>query len=115
MTQTTRYLADDGLLAFIVPRQRLAVSVRYLSTHYGRMQCWAFPDPERQVFDQVVLFGYRKTDPVPDALGDCPRKTLFAIRLTHSEYIRRPCNANRTIAQCALCTSLVSENTQTHS
>ena len=49
------------------------------------------------------------------ALGDCPRKTLFAIRLTHSEYIRRPCNANRTIAQCALCTSLVSENTQTHS
>ena len=67
LTQTTRYLADDGLLVFIVPRQRLAVSARYLSTHYGRMQCWAFPDPERQVFDQVVLFGYRKADPVPDA------------------------------------------------
>ena len=53
--------------------------------------------------------------PFAQPLGDCPRKTLFAIRLTHSEYIRRPCNANRTIAQCALCTSLVSENTQTHS
>ena len=31
------------------------------------MRCWAFPDPERQVFDQVVLMGYRKADPVPDA------------------------------------------------
>ena len=67
LTQTTRYLADGGLLVFIVPRQRLTVSARYLSTHYGRMQCWAFPQPEREVFDQVVLFGYRKTDPVPDA------------------------------------------------
>ena len=70
LTQTTRYLAEDGLLVFIVPRQRLAVSARYLSTHYGRIQCWAFPDPERQVFDQVVLFGFRKTDPVPDATAE---------------------------------------------
>ena len=31
------------------------------------MRCWAFLDPERQVFDQVVLMGYRKADPVPDA------------------------------------------------
>ncbi len=67
LTQTTRYLAEDGLLVFIVPRQRLGVSARYLSTHYGQMRCWAFPDPEREVFDQVVLFGYRKKDPVPDA------------------------------------------------
>ena len=67
LTHCTRYLVDGGLLIFIVPRQRLAVSARYLSTHYGRMRCWAFPDPEREVFDQVVLFGYRKTDPVPEA------------------------------------------------
>ena len=67
LTQTTRYLAEGGLLVFIVPRQRLAVSARYLSTHYGRTRCWAFPDPEREVFDQVVLMGYRKADPVPDA------------------------------------------------
>ena len=45
----------------------LTQTTRYLSTHYGRMRCWAFPDPEREVFDQVVLFGYRKADPVPDA------------------------------------------------
>ncbi len=70
LTQTTRYLAESGLLVFIVPRQRLAVSARYLSTHYGRMRCWAFPSPEREVFDQVVLMGYRKADPVPDAAAE---------------------------------------------
>ena len=66
LTHCTRYLAESGLLVFIVPRQRLGISARYLSTHYGRLRCWAFPSPEREVFDQVVLFGYRKTDPVPD-------------------------------------------------
>ena len=70
LTQTTRYLAESGLLVFIVPRQRLAVSARYLSTHYGRMRCWAFPSPEREVFDQVALMGYRKADPVPDAQAE---------------------------------------------
>ena len=70
LTQTTRYLAESGLLVFIVPRQRLSYSARYLSTHYGRLQCWAFPDPEREVFDQVALFGYRKADPVPDAAAE---------------------------------------------
>ena len=70
LTQTTRYLTENGLLVFIVPRQRLAVSARYLSTHYGRMRCWAFPVPEREQFGQVVLFGYRKADPVPDAAAE---------------------------------------------
>ena len=67
LTTCTRYLAEGGLLVFIVPRHRLMVSARYLSTHYGRMRCWAFPDPEREVFDQVVLMGYRKADPSYDA------------------------------------------------
>ena len=70
LTHTTRYLSENGLLVFIVPRQRLAVSARYLSTHYGRMRCWAFPVPEREQFDQVVLMGYRKGDPVPDAAAE---------------------------------------------
>ena len=67
LTHCTRYLAEGGLLVFIVPRQRLNISARYLSTHYGRLRCWAFPQPEREVFDQVVLMAYRKPDPVPDA------------------------------------------------
>ncbi len=70
LTHCTRYLAEKGLLVFIVPRQRLAVSARYLSTHYERMRCWAFPAPEREAFDQVVLMGCRKKDPVPDASAE---------------------------------------------
>ena len=70
LTHCTRYLAEDGLLVFIVPRPRLAVSARYLSTHYRRLCCWSFPDPEREVFDQVVLIGYRKPNPAPHALAE---------------------------------------------
>ena len=70
LTHCTRYLAESGLLVFIVPRQRLFYSARYLSTHYGRMRCWSFPVPERELFDQVVLMAYRKADPVPDAAAE---------------------------------------------
>ena len=70
LTACTRYLADGGLLVFIVPKHRLAVSARFLASHYGRMRCWAFPDPEREVFDQVVLMGYRKADPSYDASAE---------------------------------------------
>ena len=60
LTHCTRYLAEDGVLVFIVPRRRLHVSARYLASHYGRMRCWAFPTPEREEYDQVTLMGYRK-------------------------------------------------------
>ena len=70
LTHCTRYLAENGLLVFIVPRQRLSYSARYLSTHYGRIRCWSFPVPEREMFDQVVLMGYRKADPVPDVAAE---------------------------------------------
>ena len=70
LTHCTRYLAESGLLVFIVPRQRLSYSARYLSTHYGRMRCWAFPVPERELFDQVVLMAYRKADPAPDSVAE---------------------------------------------
>ena len=70
LTHCTRFLVDGGLLVFIVPRQRLAVSARYLATHYGRLRCWAFPSPEREVFDQVALMGLRKAEPTPDASAE---------------------------------------------
>ena len=70
LTHTTRYLTDGGLLLFIVPKQRLAVSARYLSSHYRDLRCWAFPNPEREVFDQVVLVGRRKSEPSPDPYAE---------------------------------------------
>ncbi len=70
LTHCTRYLAVDGLLVFIVPRSRLAVSARYLASHYGRIRCWAFPQPEREAFDQVALVGLRKAEPFPDPAAE---------------------------------------------
>ena len=69
LTQTTRYLAEGGLLVFIVPGSA-SRSRHATCPPHGRMRCWAFPDPEREVFDQVVLMAYRKADPVPDAHGE---------------------------------------------
>ena len=66
LTQCSRYLAPDGLLMFIAPRRRLSVSARYLASHYRRLGCWAFPEPERELFDQVVVIGERKSEPTPD-------------------------------------------------
>ena len=62
LTHCTRYLAEDGLLVLVVPRHRLAVSARYLASHYARLEGWAFPDPEREAYDQVVVLGTRKAD-----------------------------------------------------
>ena len=58
----TRYLAEHGLLVFVIPRRRLAVSANYLASHYARLRCWAFPEPEREAFDQVVVTGTRKAE-----------------------------------------------------
>ena len=67
LVHCTRYLAEDGLLVFVVPRRRMAVSAGYLASHYGSLRCWSFPEPEREVFDQVVLTGTRKADVQFDA------------------------------------------------
>ena len=70
LTHCTRYLCEEGVLVFIVPRRRLQVSARYLASHYGRLRCWAFPHPEVEDYDQVVLAGYRKAEPGTDAHGE---------------------------------------------
>ena len=70
LTHTTRYLAEGGLLLFIVPKQRLSVSARYLSSHYRDLRCWAFPEPEREAFDQVALVGRHKGEPSPDPYAE---------------------------------------------
>ena len=62
------------MLVFIVPRQRLAVSARFLAAHYTRVRCWAFPDPERDAFDQVVLMAIRRTEPSPDGYTEAQIK-----------------------------------------
>lgn len=64
LTETTRALCPGGLLVFIVPQRRLAVSARYLASHYERLACYRFPDAEYADFRQVVLIAVKRDGPV---------------------------------------------------
>ncbi len=67
LTHCSRYLEPQGVLVFIIPRAQIARSARFLTTNYGEVQAWAFPEPEVELFDQVVVLGERKEHPSPDA------------------------------------------------
>ena len=45
-------------------------SGRYLASHFSRLDCWAFPEPEREAYDQVVLLGYRKAEVFLDTYAE---------------------------------------------
>ncbi len=66
LTTMTRALCPGGLLVFIVPQRRLAVSARYLAGHYHDLTCYRFPDDLYEAFQQVVLFGVKRQEPVSD-------------------------------------------------
>ena len=67
LTHCTRYLEPGGILVYIIPRAQIATSARFLATHYRRLGAWAFPEPEVEQFNQVVVIGVRKSHPGPDA------------------------------------------------
>ena len=67
LTQCSRYLEPDGVLVYIIPRNQLPTSARFLTTNYRRVRAWSFPEPEVEQFDQVVVLGVRKPQPGPDA------------------------------------------------
>ena len=63
LTHCTRYLAPHGLLIYIVPQHRVHHSARYLATMYGNIKMLAFPEPEYQVFKQVVITATKMREP----------------------------------------------------
>lgn len=60
LTVMTRALGPGGLLVFIIPQRRLAVSARYLAAHYTRLTCYRFPDPEYAAASQIVLLAVKR-------------------------------------------------------
>ena len=66
LAHANRFLRTDGLLVLIVPKHRLQVSARFIAAHYRGVECRAFPMPEYDDFDQVVLFGTRVERPSID-------------------------------------------------
>lgn len=67
LTALTRALCANGLLILLIPQVRLAVSARYLASHYSGFTAYRFPDPEYAPFRQLVLFASRKAQPLADA------------------------------------------------
>lgn len=66
LTHCTKQLATDGLLIFVVPQHRLSVSARFLAANYYNINCFAFPKPEYDDFDQVVLFANKREHPLTE-------------------------------------------------
>jgi SAM-dependent methyltransferase len=90
LTTLSRALAPGGLLVFLIPQRRLAVSARYLASHYGRFAAYRFPDPEFGSFGQMVLFAVKKgqasADPAAQAaLERWSTEPLPALPLDPSE------------------------------
>lgn len=66
LTSLTRTLCPGGVLVFVIPQRRLAVSARYLAAHYGDFRAYRFPDPEYAAFRQLILFAARKSAATSD-------------------------------------------------
>lgn len=71
LTAFTRALCPGGVLVYIVPQPRLALSARFLGNQYEELDLYRLPDDDYAVFKQVVLFGRRRStvqsDPVAQA------------------------------------------------
>jgi hypothetical protein len=67
LTAMTRALCPGGVLVFIVPQRRLAVSARYLAGHYMRLSCYRFPMPEDHDYHQVALLGVKREAAMNDS------------------------------------------------
>ena len=67
---TTRYLTEGGLLLFIVPRQRLAVSARYLSSHYRDCGAGRSPTRSGRSSTRWCWRARRKAEPSPDPYAE---------------------------------------------
>src|SRR5438552_6708227 len=67
LTVLTRALCSGGVLVFLLPQVRLAVSARYLAAHYTGFRAYRFPDPEFAAFRQMTLLATKKPQATPDA------------------------------------------------
>ena len=61
LVRATRYLAQQGILVFIIPRRRLMTSAKFLSANYTSVEVYYFPEPEQEQFDQIVVIGKKAT------------------------------------------------------
>jgi hypothetical protein len=76
LKHTTPWVQPGGLLIYIVPRHVLARPeiLRYLLSEYEEQQIFKFPEPEYQVFKQVIFMGRKRpffVSVYPNTLSVC--------------------------------------------
>jgi hypothetical protein len=63
LRMTVPYLIPGGVLAYIIPQNRLDKAIgRLLASRFEHLHISRFPDPEYGDFRQIIVFGVRKTD-----------------------------------------------------
>jgi len=75
LTSMTRALSPGGVLVFLIPQRRLAVSARHLASHYSSFAAYRFPDPDFAAFHQIVLFAVRKIQAAHDGTSQAQLET----------------------------------------
>ena len=60
LIQHTAHLAPGGVLVLIIPHRQLVKLVAYLSGNYQNIHVRAFPKPERDDFDQIVVLAQKR-------------------------------------------------------
>ena len=72
----SRALCPGGVLVFLIPQARLAVSARYLAAHYTGFRAYRFPAPEFAAFRQVVLLATKKAQATADPVAQARLEAL---------------------------------------
>ncbi|MBI5250737.1 MAG: class I SAM-dependent methyltransferase [Desulfomonile tiedjei] len=82
LRMTVPYLVPGGVIIYIIPQKRLNRGIaRLLASRFERVNVFRFPDPEYDDFQQVVVFGVRKSvnsldDGVALKLQNVPNRKL---------------------------------------
>lgn len=67
LRDTTRYLQDNGVLVYIIPRHRLDERIaKLISLQFENIGVFQFPPEEYQKFKQIVVLAVKKTKTEPD-------------------------------------------------
>ena len=58
-------LVPDGVLVYVIPERYIGQVARTLTSHFYRLKAWRFPEEEYAAFQQIVVFGLKRDEPVP--------------------------------------------------
>jgi len=81
LTGLSRALCPGGVLLFLIPQARLAVSARYLAAHYTGFHAFRFPDAEFAAFRQMVLLATKRAQPALDLAMQALLETWSSVDL----------------------------------